>query len=174
MYLPDFMYRQLPWVYVCVGGTTLFYLPSPPGITSGLILICAGSLVLLWRGKAARRGHGRKARERRLRTEMRRESDDPYERDSTGESEASRTESGVAAPTVTIITEEATTGRKRMYRSHGTHGERRVVPDRRSWKPMAETPFIDSEGVVVIRDRRQSPDRRIGSIQVREFAVIQA
>jgi hypothetical protein len=43
---------------------------------------------------------------------------------------------------------------------------KRKKSDRRSWGPMPEVPFIDSEGEVVIEDRRKIPDRRIHNINV--------
>ena len=56
-----------------------------------------------------------------------------------------------------------------MHRFHSSAFERRVDSDRRGWEPMPKPPFSDSTGVVVIRDRRQKPDRRIRSIQVKEL-----
>jgi hypothetical protein len=44
--------------------------------------------------------------------------------------------------------------------------ERRSGMDRRGWHPMPAPPFSDSSGVLVSRDRRKVPDRRIGNIKV--------
>ena len=48
----------------------------------------------------------------------------------------------------------------------GKGAERRGGDDRRGWHPMARPPFLDSTGQLVTRDRRSSPDRRVGNIEV--------
>jgi hypothetical protein len=40
--------------------------------------------------------------------------------------------------------------------------------DRRAWNPMPRTPFRDSNGQIVRKDRRRTPDRRLNNIQLRE------
>ena len=46
--------------------------------------------------------------------------------------------------------------------------ERRTGNDRRSWEPMQKgTRLIDSDGNLVIKDRRRQPERRLSNIQVR-------
>ena len=44
--------------------------------------------------------------------------------------------------------------------------ERRSGEDRRGWQSMPQLPFTDSHGVVVTRDRRRIPDRRVSNISV--------
>lgn len=46
--------------------------------------------------------------------------------------------------------------------------ERRTGNDRRSWKKTQNVvyPFFDSDGTVVERDRRVTPDRRLNNIEV--------
>jgi hypothetical protein len=44
--------------------------------------------------------------------------------------------------------------------------ERRSGRDRRGWHPMPEAPFLDSNGVLVSRDRRKVPERRVSNIRV--------
>jgi hypothetical protein len=46
---------------------------------------------------------------------------------------------------------------------------RRAERDRRSWQPMPQVPFKDSGGYVVVRDRRQTPERRVNDIDVEWF-----
>lgn len=46
---------------------------------------------------------------------------------------------------------------------------RRAERDRRSWRPMPQVPFKDSDGNVVVRDRRQTPERRVNNIDVEWF-----
>lgn len=82
----------------------------------------------------------------------------PGRRKEAGDSKDPDTESRILAP--------ATILRKAIQSSAG---DRRVVSDRRDWDPMPVPPFSDSTGVVVIRDRRQTPDRRIQSIRVEEL-----
>lgn len=45
--------------------------------------------------------------------------------------------------------------------------ERRSGKDRRGWHAMPGLPFIDGGGVVVTKDRRRVPERRISNIDVR-------
>ncbi|MBD3619574.1 MAG: hypothetical protein HUJ28_08880 [Chromatiales bacterium] len=60
---------------------------------------------------------------------------------------------------------------EQMQASQGT-GEfpllkdRRSGEDRRGWQPMPALPFTDSHGVLVTRDRRHIPDRRVSNIDV--------
>jgi len=79
-------------------------------------------------------------------------------RNETGDSKDPDTVRSVVAPASIL--------RKAIQNSVG---DRRVVSDRRDWEPMPVPPFSDSTGVVVIRDRRQTPDRRIQSIRVEEL-----
>lgn len=44
----------------------------------------------------------------------------------------------------------------------------RSEQDRRTWKPMPRTPFRDSNGRLVRKDRRRKPDRRLNNIQANE------
>ncbi|HDP89356.1 MAG TPA: hypothetical protein ENN42_05290 [Thioalkalivibrio sp.] len=44
--------------------------------------------------------------------------------------------------------------------------DRRSGEDRRGWQPMPPLPFTDSHGVLVTRDRRHIPDRRVSNIDV--------
>lgn len=146
MHLPGLLYRQLPWIYVVTGGVTLVSLPSAVGIISGVLLIFAGSWVLLWRGnKSAKRAR----------------KNDLQERQPKAESHQARN-GGFADWRDEIIERELLLARQML-------GERRLVPDRRGWQPMPDAPFTDSKGIAVVRDRRHSPDRRTGSIQVKEL-----
>ena len=45
--------------------------------------------------------------------------------------------------------------------------ERRSGEDRRGWQAMPPLPFADSNGLVVTRDRRRIPDRRVHNINVK-------
>ena len=44
---------------------------------------------------------------------------------------------------------------------------RRHISDRRSWN-LAQFPLIDSDGTLIIADRRQQADRRLSSILVED------
>ena len=156
MHLPGLLYRQLPWIYVVTGGVTLVYLPSVVGIVSGVLLIFAGSLVLLWRSsKSAKRGTN-KAQERKPTADSHSARNGlARHRHSTGAFADWRDE---------IIERELLLARQML-------GERRLVPDRRGWQPMPYAAFTDSEGMMVVRDRRHSADRRTGSIQVKELGT---
>jgi hypothetical protein len=43
--------------------------------------------------------------------------------------------------------------------------------DRRTWNPMPQTPFRDSNGHLVRKDRRRKPDRRLNNIQVKRMIL---
>ncbi len=45
-------------------------------------------------------------------------------------------------------------------------GEKRCGNDRRSWQSMPAVPFVDSNGQVVLEDRRKIADRRLDNIEV--------
>ncbi len=46
--------------------------------------------------------------------------------------------------------------------------DKRNTEDRRDFGPPAKFPLVDSDGNVVLKDRRVRPDRRITNIQVTE------
>ncbi len=45
--------------------------------------------------------------------------------------------------------------------------DRRGKEDRRSFRPATQFPFVDSTDVLVAKDRRFMPDRRIANIQIK-------
>ncbi len=45
--------------------------------------------------------------------------------------------------------------------------DNRSNQDRRTWKPMPQAPFRDSNGYLVRKDRRRKPDRRLNNIQAK-------
>ncbi len=45
--------------------------------------------------------------------------------------------------------------------------DNRRKEERRAWNPMPRTPFRDSNGHVVRKDRRRKPDRRLNNIHVK-------
>jgi hypothetical protein len=49
----------------------------------------------------------------------------------------------------------------------GYPNNRRHISDRRSWK-LAQYPLVDSDGTLIIADRRQQADRRLSSIIVED------
>lgn len=172
---PRFMYRQLPWLYIVAGIATLFHLPSILGACSGLLLIWAGLLVLKWRGPRSSKRHlESRARKPASTVKRRRDSSgdrgyprprvdfaEPREDDSVSEPTAASasvtSEASVGEATAELLVESDTTYRRRHH-------------DRRDWRPMPKTPFVDSKGTNVNRDRRMSADRRRGNIEVEEIA----
>lgn len=49
--------------------------------------------------------------------------------------------------------------------------ERRESSDRREFKASQSFPLIDSQGMLVKKDRRNMPDRRLSNIQVKEHHI---
>ncbi len=66
-YLPDPLYRILPVIYIVTGILTPFTLSSAMTWFSGLLLIAAGVLVIMWRlsARSRRRKMARRRAERR-------------------------------------------------------------------------------------------------------------
>ena len=52
VYLPEPVYRSLPWIYVIVGTVVMLSMGGFIGFVSGLLLTTAGMLVFLWRASA--------------------------------------------------------------------------------------------------------------------------
>jgi hypothetical protein len=65
-FIPEPLYRLLPLIYISVGILAPLYVSSIMSVLSGLLLISAGVLVIMWRAAAkarrrrvSRRFHGR-------------------------------------------------------------------------------------------------------------------
>ncbi|GJL81207.1 MAG: hypothetical protein DHS20C01_08410 [marine bacterium B5-7] len=63
-YIPEPIYKVLPVLYIGSGIATALYIPSVVSVLSGLLLISAGIMVIMWRSAARserrRKQHGRK------------------------------------------------------------------------------------------------------------------
>ena len=55
--------------------------------------------------------------------------------------------------------------------SNYSHDDRRRRSDRRSSDIVTQFPIITTQGVCVRRDRRHTPERRVSSIEVKEWSV---
>ncbi len=64
-------------------------------------------------------------------------------------------------------------GVKYMLQKHLQGEYRRTKADRRTWAPMPQTPFTDSDGKWVVEDRRCTADRRIQNIDVVELTDVE-
>ncbi len=56
--------------------------------------------------------------------------------------------------------------RNQEIKANSYKANRREKEDRRSFGPSAQFPIVDGSDVVVKKDRRSMPDRRIANIQV--------
>jgi len=65
MWLPEWFYERLPFLYLASGGICLWLFgASPPVLLSVALLVCASLLTLSWR-RTARRAAAMRARSRR-------------------------------------------------------------------------------------------------------------
>ena len=60
---------------------------------------------------------------------------------------------------------------KKLFKTKPYKADRREKTDRRSFGLSPKFPFIKTDGIVVNRDQRSRPDRRIANIQVKEHHV---
>lgn len=84
-HIPYSIYQAQPYIYAGSGVLTLVYLPNVFGIFSGLLLICAGVLVIVWRGQKtpAKRQPALRGRDRTRRDAGARDVPDAVEADRT-------------------------------------------------------------------------------------------
>lgn len=54
MWLPEWLYRALPYLYAAAGMLSLIYSDHPVGKASGLLLLLTAYLVFSWRSAASK------------------------------------------------------------------------------------------------------------------------